>query len=185
LSVYRLNHVHDLQRIGLNRSVKSTGVTDPYWRQVMSRVAFATGGILRQARGHEQVQGFIDWLQSVFEAAETTEGFIDRSRWEKEGGDRVDPHFFDKNKHAFVAPTLSVLVDLLSVYAFAYNGRHAEALSHRKDWFSMLYWPAYVVWPMLSGGSVMTMSLRGRKPGKGSNTSKTMVRGPWSVAICV
>ena len=81
----------------------------------MSRVAFATGGILRQARGHEQVQGFIDWLQSVFEAAETTEGFIDRSRWEKEGGDRVDPHFFDKNKHAFVAPTLSVLVDLLSV----------------------------------------------------------------------
>ena len=115
----------------------------------MSRVAFATGGILRQARGHEQVQGFIDWLQSVFEAAETTEGFIDRSRWEKEGGDRVDPHFFDKNKHGFVAPTLSVLVDLLSVYAFAYNGRHAEALSHRKDWFSMLYWPAYVVW----GGS--------------------------------
>ena len=72
--------------------------------------------------------------------------------------------------------TLSVLVDLLSVYAFAYNGRHAEALSHRKDWFSMLYWPAYVVWPMLSGGSVMTMSLRGRKPGKGSNTSMTMVR---------
>ena len=112
----------------------------------MSRVAFATGGILRQARGHEQVQGFIDWLQSVFEAAETTEGFIDRSRREKEWGDRVDPHFFDKNKHGFVAPTLSVLVDLLSAYAFAYNGRHAEALSHRKDWFSMLYWPAYVVW---------------------------------------
>ena len=67
----------------------------------MSRVAFSTGGILRQARGHEQVQGFIDRLQSVFEAAETTEGFIDRSRWEKEGGDRGDPHFFDKNKHAF------------------------------------------------------------------------------------
>ena len=107
----------------------------------------------------------------MFEAAETTEGFIDRSRWEKEWGDRVDPHFFDKNKHAFVALTLSVWVYLLSVYAFAYNGRHAEALSHRKDWFSMLYCR-----PMLSGGSVMTLSLRGRKPGKGSNTSMTMVR---------
>ena len=36
----------------------------------------------------------------------------------------------------------------------------------------------YAGWgrPMLSGGSVMTMSLRGRKPGKGSNTSMTMVR---------
>jgi len=35
----------------------------------------------------------------------------------------------------------------------------------------------YAGWgrPMLSGGSVMTMSLRGRKPGKGSNTSMTMV----------
>ena len=34
----------------------------------------------------------------------------------------------------------------------------------------------YLGRPMLSGGSVMTMSLRGRKPGKGSNTSMTMVR---------
>ena len=42
--------------------------------------------------------------------------------------------------------TRSVWVELLSVYALGYNGRHAEALSHRKDWFSMLYWPAYVVW---------------------------------------
>ena len=102
MSVYRLNHVHDLQRIGLNRSVKSTGVTDPYCRQVMSRVAFATGGILRQAPVHEQVRGFIDRLQSVFEAAGTTERFIDRSRREEEWGDRVGPHFFDKDKHAFI-----------------------------------------------------------------------------------
>ena len=74
----------------------------------MSRVAFATGGILRQTPGHEQVQGFIDRLQSVFEAAATTEGFIDRSRREKAWGDRVDPYFFDKDQHAFVAPTLSL-----------------------------------------------------------------------------
>ena len=74
----------------------------------MSRVAFATGGILRQALGHEQVQGFIDRLQTVFEPAQTTEGIIDRSRWEKEWGDRVDPHFYDKDQHAFVAPTLSL-----------------------------------------------------------------------------
>jgi len=85
----------------------------------MSRVAFATGGILHQAPGHAQVQGFIDRLKSVFEAAETTEGLIDRSRRDKEWGDRVKPHFFDEDKHAYVAPTLSLWVDLESVYAFA------------------------------------------------------------------
>lgn len=112
----------------------------------MSRVAFATSGILRQARGHEQVQGFIDRLQSVFESAETTEGFIDRARREIDWGDRVMPRFFDEDQQALVTPTLSLWVDLESVYAFAYNGRHAEALSHRKDWFLTLDWPTYVVW---------------------------------------
>ncbi len=34
----------------------------------------------------------------------------------------------------------------------------------------------YIGRPMLSGGSVMTMSLCGRKPEKGSNTSMTMSR---------
>jgi len=112
----------------------------------MSRVAFSTFGIIRQERGNEQVQGFFDRLQSVFESAETTEGFIDRARPESDWGERVMPRFFDEDKHASGAPTLSLWVDLESVYAFAYNGKHAEALSHRTDWFLTPQWPTYVVW---------------------------------------
>ena len=111
----------------------------------MSRVAFATFGILRQAPGHEQVQGFFDRLQSVFESAEATEGFIDRARPNSDWGDRVKPRFVDVAKH-HLAPTLSLWVDLESVYTFAYNGRHSEALDRRKDWFLTPQWPTYVAW---------------------------------------
>ena len=112
----------------------------------MSRVAFATFGILRQAPGNEQVQGFIDRLQSVLESAEATEGFIDRARLELDWGDRGKPRFFDEDKYVFAATTLSLWVDLESVYAFAYNGNHSEALSRREDWFLTPQWPTYVAW---------------------------------------
>ena len=32
------------------------------------------------------------------------------------------------------------------MYAFAYNGCHAEALSKREDWFRKPEWPTYVAW---------------------------------------
>ena len=33
-----------------------------------------------------------------------------------------------------------------AVYAFAYYGRHVEALSKRKEWFIKPEWPSYVAW---------------------------------------
>ena len=36
--------------------------------------------------------------------------------------------------------------DLESVYAFAYYGRHAEALGKGKEWFVNSEWPFYVAW---------------------------------------
>ena len=46
----------------------------------MAKVAFFTFGILREARGHPQVQGFYDRNARTHEAAEQSEGFISRSR---------------------------------------------------------------------------------------------------------
>ena len=42
--------------------------------------------------------------------------------------------------------TMSLWDDLESVYAFAYNGRHAEALGKREEWFRKPEWPTYVAW---------------------------------------
>lgn len=45
------------------------------------------------------------------------------------------------------ASTLSVWSDLASVFAFSYReGRHHEALRHRRDWFRRLDHPTYALW---------------------------------------
>ena len=119
----------------------------------MSRIAFYTFGILREPFGNEQVQPFFDWVPSVFEAAENTDGFIDRPRIdEKDWGRPVSPHFYDVQKYpgapadnpdARAPVTLSLWADLESVYAFAYRGAHGEALRKRKEWFVKPDWPTY------------------------------------------
>ncbi len=69
----------------------------------MSRIAFYTFGILREGRGHEQVQGFFDRIDAAFAAANNAEGFIDRDRLIEEGqrswGPYTSPRFFDPNRH--------------------------------------------------------------------------------------
>ena len=112
----------------------------------MPRVAFVTFAILQQLHGHEQVQGFFDRLASVFDAAESSKGFIDRARLEMDWGPRVKPRFYDEAKHPQAATTLSLWADLESVYAFAYHGTHSKALSHRTEWFQQPEWPTYAAW---------------------------------------
>jgi len=52
----------------------------------MARVAFFTFGILREAQGHPQVQGFFDRVTRTFETAEQSDGFIARSTLDFETG---------------------------------------------------------------------------------------------------
>ena len=116
----------------------------------MSRIAFYTFGILREAFGHEQVQPFWDKTPAVFEAAENTEGFVDRVRV---GG--ASPHFYDEQRFPATPPgtpgtrapaTLSLWTDLESIYAFVYRGLHGDAFRKRKEWFVRAEWPTYVAW---------------------------------------
>ena len=108
----------------------------------MAKVAFFTFGILREAADHPQMQAFWDRIPYNFEAAEQSEGFIDRARhnpdsdhysWEDPRIPRFCP--VDDLGGDRAPWTLSVWEDLESVFAFAYVGVHAEALSHRKEWF--------------------------------------------------
>ena len=116
----------------------------------MSRIAFYTFGILREPKGHEQVQEFYDRLETAFESAENAEGFIDRDRLIEEGqgtwGPRISPRFFDKSRHPHAPATLSLWTNLESVYAFAYHNVHGEAFKKRREWFSKPEWPTYVAW---------------------------------------
>ena len=46
---------------------------------MLPKLAFMTVGILRESVGHEQVQGFVDRIPNVYQAADTSDGFHARS----------------------------------------------------------------------------------------------------------
>lgn len=108
----------------------------------MARVAFSTFAILREAGGHPQVQGFLDRIGPVFRAAAAAPGFLAGPI----GNGAIAPPFLDPTRHDLEASTLTLWVDLHSVWAFSYRGVHAEALRHRGDWLVEPAWPTYVAW---------------------------------------
>jgi hypothetical protein len=117
----------------------------------MAKLAFFTFGILRETEDHPQTQGFFNLANRNFAAAEQSGGFIDRSGYDDEighsnWGNQVSSRFFRADGLGTVAQTLSLWEDLESVFAFAYAGVHAKALSRRKEWFFKPEWPTYVAW---------------------------------------
>jgi len=136
----------------------------------MAKLAFYTFAILEETHDHPHSKGFIERVPSVYESAEKSEGFIDRagsrhletqdSLW---GDPAASPRFTAEQRDArtqnpsatpdetaasdgYEAATISIWDDLESVYAFAYNGRHMEALKKRSEWFVNPEWPTYVAW---------------------------------------
>lgn len=117
----------------------------------MAKLAFMTTGLLHEPWGGPRMQGFEERTAATFAVAETSEGFIARSGYgaedEKVWGVREAPAMFGREDYeARGADTLSLWQNLESVFAFAYNGTHGEALGHRREWFVHGPWPAYVAW---------------------------------------
>jgi hypothetical protein len=118
----------------------------------MARVAFYTIGLLITDSEDPQVQGFWDRVDAVFKKAESSEGFLGRSSYDDENsagswGIWTAPPVFQKDEYNNRRPaTLSLWQDLESVFAFAYNGLHGEALSKRREWFARTEWPVYTAW---------------------------------------
>jgi hypothetical protein len=117
----------------------------------MAKLAFYTFGILREARTHPQVQGFLDRTGRVLTTADGSAGMIKRSAANARWGEKTFPRFFTGDPPDGAAATLSLWEDLESVFAFAYAGVHAEALRHRKEWFVPPGWPTYVAWWVADG----------------------------------
>jgi hypothetical protein len=116
------------------------------------KLGFMTVGILREAVGHAQVQGFVDRIPGVYDATDRSDGFHARSirdvgTWLHSWGPvelaACYPAPPDENQ---IAMTLSLWKDLESVAAFTYHGPHGEALTKRREWFEKHNLPVYVAW---------------------------------------
>jgi hypothetical protein len=116
------------------------------------KLAFMTVGILREPVGHSKVQGFVDRLPGVYEAADNSDGFHGRSIRDVEtwlhtwGKIELPACFPSPPRETHIAMTLSLWKDLESVAAFTYHGAHGEALTKRRDWFEKHSLPVYVAW---------------------------------------
>ncbi|MBC8281304.1 MAG: DUF3291 domain-containing protein [Chloroflexi bacterium] len=152
----------------------------------MAKLAFYTYGILEETKGRPHSKGFIDRVPDVFESAERSDGFIDRDRarsredaslawgdpdasprytkeqWLAQTGDSTVSPIILTGPDSYEAATLSLWDDLESVYAFAYNGRHFEALKKRAEWFVKPEWPTYVAWWVEDGETPTREDAAGR-----------------------
>ena len=114
------------------------------------RLGFFTFGVLKEPFGDPKVQGFVDRVPDIFDTAEGAGGFVDRSRRVQEGdADRWgewEVPVFAEGREDCAAQTLSVWEDIESVYTFAYQGVHSEALRRAKDWTEEGDYPNHTAW---------------------------------------
>ena len=115
----------------------------------MTRVALLTTGVMVGRETDPRMQGFFERLDAVFGAAAASPGFCATADYDGENPWHINtrPALFAGEEYAGrVADTLSVWKSLEELYAFAYNGVHAEAMSKRKEWFVQGEVATYVVW---------------------------------------
>lgn len=115
------------------------------------KLAFFTFGQLIQPFGHQAVQGFIDRIAGVYEAADAMEGFIGRSERNMETmthswGKIETPQCWGVEDLERTVATLSLWADIESVAAFAYHGAHGEAMTKRNEWFQHRGLPEHTAW---------------------------------------
>jgi len=118
----------------------------------MARLALMTMVLLRAPRADSIVAGFMERIEGAFAEAEAAEGFIARARVDPKTGlynwgiRGVPSTFPEQQPGDRLVHTLSLWRDLESVAAYAYRGKHSEALRGRRSWCVEPTWPTYFAW---------------------------------------
>jgi hypothetical protein len=115
----------------------------------MTRVALLTTGVMVGRETDPRMQGFFDRIDAAFAAAAASPGFCAAAGYDEDNPWHINarPALFAEEEYAGrVTDTLSVWESLEQVFAFAYSGIHAEAMSKRKEWLIDGDWPSYVAW---------------------------------------
>jgi hypothetical protein len=121
-----------------------------------------TIAVMTHPYGSEEIAGFEELIPDVFEAAEEAPGFVvrakpvderdDLSNFERDWGrwgPFCAPRFYQGGRTTQTdsrASTLSIWVDLESVFRFTYDGIHQHVLRNKHRWFRDLDWRTYCAW---------------------------------------
>lgn len=126
------------------------------------RLAMSTITVLRHPYGHEDILSYQDMIMPVFEQAEGSPGFIDRARpvddkfhltnFERDWGQWgtfTTPRFYTGGRKSATdsrASTLSLWVDLESIWRFACRDGHMYMMRNKKRWVADFDWKNYAAW---------------------------------------
>ncbi|MBB4238619.1 DUF3291 domain-containing protein [Rhizobium esperanzae] len=116
-----------------------------------ARLAFYNFGLHVAPAESEAVEGFVLREPLNFEAAARACGFIGRSGYAgypgaRSWGVQVFPRYIEGSGFTSAPSSLSLWADIESLMAFTYNGVHAEALKHARNWNVKQTWPPLVLW---------------------------------------
>lgn len=111
----------------------------------MSRLAVLTFGIFQNGIENSTLPTFYQRSPSVMAIAQQTPGFI---KLTGDKSDRTEPHakYLSDTDLIGTSELITLWKDLESLFAFVYNGLHAEALNKRSQWFVKGAFPPYVLW---------------------------------------
>lgn len=98
-----------------------------------------------------RVEGFRLREPFNFEAARRADGFVGRSGYvgvpgPRSWGPKVNPRFIAGSGFTDAPASLSLWASIEALMAFTYNGVHADALKHARNWNQPQAWPSLVLW---------------------------------------
>lgn len=105
-----------------------------------------TISLLQQPVDHPQIQAFVERSPAVFAAAEQHGGLLHTFPNPEWANWKAPALFQPEVASGRVSVTLTLWRNLESVFAFACHGPHAEALTHRRQWFTLPLTPLYAAW---------------------------------------
>lgn len=116
-----------------------------------ARLAFYNFGLHVAPAESEVVEGFVLREPLNFEAAARACGFVGRSGYTgypgaRSWGVQVFPRYIEGSGFTSAPSSLSLWADIECLMAFTYNGVHAEALKHARNWNVKQTWPPLVLW---------------------------------------
>jgi hypothetical protein len=95
-------------------------------------------GRLRAPLDSEQLAGFVELLDPVNEAADSSPGFIWRLQTEDGNATSVQAFRWDTAGSAGVIVNMSVWADVESLGDFVYGALHRAVLRRRREWFERM-----------------------------------------------
>lgn len=98
-----------------------------------------------------RVEGFRLREPFNFEAARRAEGFVGRSGYfgvpgPRSWGPKVYPRFIKGSGFTDAPSSLSLWTSIEALMAYTYDGVHADALKHARNWNQRQTWPSLVLW---------------------------------------